>query len=537
MVNEQQFIDGAFKAGLNPQQVSQAVKVYRQKNPPKSVGGFIGNVARSGGRAIGGIASAVLNPVETAKNVVNTSSGALQLLQPGEQGQEQYARDLGKFYKDRYGGLDKIANTLYNDPVGAALDVSTVLGGAGSLAKGVGAVTKTGEIGQFGRALTTASELTDPFQLAGKGIGRATSGTRGKLGSALASESENILTRGMGNPATLKKAKGVSPITMDELFRKYNTYDRSPEAFQAGAKAAGTQVKSMLRDAPVSIETKAILDRFDAEIAKLAEEARTSSKSRLAMEELASRKQMFLDGIQQEGATPLYNDAAKVYEIKSNFQGDVAPSTFGMPSQDVGKNLGTTKAYKTLLSGIEEKAPGIKNLGREQSALLKLKDMAESQAARGAAKQNINFSRMGGAGVGGILGGIPGAIGGYAAEQVANSPQFLAGASKAMKIGSKVVGGVKLPSRVTNTVGNVYRAGKAGRMLNVNQGELRSSKASQTQQPSPAKNVTYPSSISGMSVNKQIPSVTKEIKFKLPKNTFKNKSAFGKSFKLKSGGM
>ena len=508
-MNEQKFIEGAFKSGLNPEQVSQAVRVYRQKNPPKSVGGFAGNVVKSGANAIGGIASSIAHPVRTVGALANTAIGAGQLLVPGEQGKEQYARNVGNFYKDRYGSLENIGNTLYNDPVGAALDVSTVIGGVGGLAKaGAGIATRgatqvslasnAAKLGRTGSTLTKVGAALDPFSAVGAGVGSALGKGKAKLGSTLVNESENILTRGMGNPAMLKKAKGVAPGTMEELFKKYKTYDRLPESFQAGATTANKQARALLEAAPTSIDTRTIVRMFDDEIAKLAQEAKTSTKSRLAMDELVNRKQMFLDGIQDTNSTPLFNDATKVYDIKSDFQGDVPPSSFGMPTQELGKNLGTTKAYKTLLTAVEQKAPGIKELGREQAALLKLKEIATNQASRGAAKQNINFSRMGGAGVGGILGGIPGAIGGYIGEQVLNSPQFLGGASKAMQLGGKGVNAVKLPKKVGRSIKNVYRFGKAGRML-TSQSEKRSSKAS-PKQPIAQLEDTYPSSITGINV-------------------------------------
>ena len=80
-------------------------------------------------------------------NLGRLAVGAGELLIPGEQGAEKYARAAGNFYDQRYGISDllkgnlqgvqeKAGNTLYNDPVGAALDLSAVLGlGGGALSK------------------------------------------------------------------------------------------------------------------------------------------------------------------------------------------------------------------------------------------------------------------------------------------------------------------------------------------------------------------------------------------------------------------
>ncbi len=515
-------INKAIQAGYSQAQID---KYLSAKNPKKTWGGFAGNVGDSAVNMVGGLANTVLHPIDTAKSIVGLGSGIIQLAIPGEQGNEKLAKAVGQFYLDRYGSVDKIKNTIYSDPVGFAMDVSTVLGlGAGA--------TKVAGLGKLSKGLSTASKITDPLSVVGN-TGKLLGGGKNKLAGALASESENILTRGMGNPMTLKKAKGVSPVSMNELFSKYNLYDRSPEAFQAGATQANKAGKTLLESAPTSIGTSRIIKLFDDEIAKLSAQAKTSTKAQLAMDELVNRREMFLGGIQNSDvSTPLMSDATKIYDIKSSFQGDLPESSFGQPTADIGKNLGVKKAYKTLLSGIEEQAPGVKNLGREQSALLKLKDMATSQEARGAAKQNINFSRMGGAGVGGILGGIPGAVGGYVAERVANSPQFLAGSSKAMQLGSKALNsGVKLPSSVGTGANIGYNGIKAVRMASpINQNEKYSNTTLPIQQPLQVKSVPYKGSIP----QPKKPGLTKEIKYNQPKSVFNNKSAFGKTFRLKA---
>ena len=45
-----------------------------------------------------------LSPVETAKGLVAVGSGLIQLIIPGEQGDEETARQVGRFFADRYGG-------------------------------------------------------------------------------------------------------------------------------------------------------------------------------------------------------------------------------------------------------------------------------------------------------------------------------------------------------------------------------------------------------------------------------------------------
>lgn len=520
-------VDSAKKAGYTQAQVNQFMS-QNNLTPKKTMSGFLGNIGKSGVKLVGDIGSAVLNPVDTAKSLYGLGSGIVQMAIPGEQGNEKLAKAVGQFYVNRYGSLDNAWNSFYSDPVGVAADVSTVLGlGAGA--------TKLAGLGKLSKGLSTASKIVDPLNVVSKTKfipSKLKPNIGGKLGNALLSESENILTRGMGNPKSLEKAKGVSPVTMNELFAKYKLYDRSPETFGEAAKTANKTGKSILESAPTSIDTRRIVKLFDDEISKFSQQAKTSTKAQLAMQELINRKQMFLDGIQNPNvSTPLMSDASKVYDIKSAFQGDLPPTSFGMPSGEIGKNLGVKKAYQTLLSGIEEQAPGIKNVGREQSALLKLQDIAKASESRGAARQNLNFSKLGSAGIGGLVAGVPGAVGGFVAERIANSPQFLGASSRGLEMAGRVLNTkTPVPNLVKQGLNAGYQSGKVGRMINVDQGKTYQEKPLQTTQLKQVKNVPYKPSIP--QVKKQL--LTAEIKYTPPKNVFKNKSGFGKQFKLKA---
>jgi predicted lipid-binding transport protein (Tim44 family) len=178
------------------------------------------------------------------------------------------------------------------------------------------------------------------------------------------------------------------------------------------------------------------------------------------VDELIRRRKMLVDSVSQNGYNPLKVDPSKITEIKQNFQADVPSTQFGQPMSEMNKAAGTKKAYRSLISGIEEAVPGTKKLGREESALIKLKEIADNQVARQSAKQNINFSRLGGAGLGGLIGGVPGAIQGYVLEQIANSPQFL----QLMTKGSRAASKVKLPK--TNVFSKLVKGAQINRMVN-----------------------------------------------------------------------
>lgn len=147
-------------------------------------GEALSNLPKSAGSFVSGIAQAVMNPLDTAGNLLDIGAGSLRNVlpasvssaidrfDPGAQAASNQARMSGKadatgaFFKDRYGSIDGLKNTLATDPVGAAADASTILTGGAALA---GKVGLTGTAG----ALRTGARLTNPTSLVGAAVRKA----------------------------------------------------------------------------------------------------------------------------------------------------------------------------------------------------------------------------------------------------------------------------------------------------------------------------------------------------------------------------
>jgi len=122
----------AVREGLVKTRVpTSAMAIGAAMNFPSSAAGMVGDIAQ-----------AVLNPIETAKSVVDLGAGIFRVLYPnisqvtglGSQEQEQLARAVGKYYAGRYGGLNQFKMAFMQDPAGVLSDASTALrGGAGVL--------------------------------------------------------------------------------------------------------------------------------------------------------------------------------------------------------------------------------------------------------------------------------------------------------------------------------------------------------------------------------------------------------------------
>lgn len=184
-----------------------------QAPQPKSIEGFASNIGPSLLHTGAGVGSALLNVLNpdlnknTLMNLGKTVFGTGEKIAAKVAGNKTFSDDntkkvdaLVNYYKERYGSLGKIGDTLYNDPAGSALDASVLLDGIGGLAKGAGAVADSSRLADIGSTVSDASRAIDPLsqatKIAGKGLGKvseamgdATSGIRDDAASYLAKKS------------------------------------------------------------------------------------------------------------------------------------------------------------------------------------------------------------------------------------------------------------------------------------------------------------------------------------------------------------
>ena len=196
---------------------AQPVRQNVGAEPERSVTGFGKNVLKSGGEMLGGVYQAVRHPFDTIGTLGDIAAGAMyKTLTPESVAQiNQFFGDksateaidvanaIGGLYKQRYGSLDALTNTLYKDPVGAVGDLSTLLSGGGAAATKVGKlaqvspITKIGQAGQVleqtGNVLSTAGKYTNPLLPVEVGVKYAAANpTVQKVGSVLTAPVKGI---------------------------------------------------------------------------------------------------------------------------------------------------------------------------------------------------------------------------------------------------------------------------------------------------------------------------------------------------------
>jgi len=194
--------------------------------PPeaRTVGGFLGNIPGSAYQLGADIVGAVAHPIETAQVAGKTALGLGAKLtgsetlgrwsevQPGVNPVDAIVNHL----TERYGGLENLKKTAYEDPVGMLSDIATVMSAGGG---GVGAGAKVAGLSKVARGAQTVAKVgrvVDPLSVAGRVGGAITKpighGAAGALGLTTGVGKEAIKTAARPTPEFLQALRGQTSI-------------------------------------------------------------------------------------------------------------------------------------------------------------------------------------------------------------------------------------------------------------------------------------------------------------------------------------
>ena len=201
------------------------------------MGGAVSNFGRSARQYGADIYTAVSDPINTAKSIYELGKGAVQLVIPGEQGNEELARGVGKFFAERYGTVENIKKTIANDPVAVLGDLSMMLSGGGTLAARIPGLTKASKFAS--KALPGKFEITpesiakfgsniDPLSMAGKSIAGAAQGignlsadvVGGVLSGSGSTPLKTAFREGLEGGDTVAKSMRGTAVEAEEVVRK-----------------------------------------------------------------------------------------------------------------------------------------------------------------------------------------------------------------------------------------------------------------------------------------------------------------------------
>lgn len=402
-----------------------------------SISGFVNNLGKSTLNVIKGTGSAILNAFNPNpdKNTISQTGrlahGVMQKLDPTKGNKiantvvksipfvgniqkanelsgkdtnyEQMADNAGQFYKKRYGGVENIKKTLYEDPVGAALDVAAVVDVASA-----------------------------PFRMGGKASATVKAAKTGEMTAG-----EKILTRGLGNPA--KQSKLVDRYgyrNVADFISKNKLYSRDPKKLQELLDSLNEQYNSLALKSDVNVSVKGILKGIDDDIKRLVSVDDVNTDwGQQKLKTLLEQRQKVVDrfGNPNSDITGMANGElqAPVKDVtlfRRALDKDIPQGAFDVAlDTNKGKTAGLRSTRGALKELINSTDPRLKKLGDDISYAYRVKPIFEGAQSRGANRQMLNFTKLGSAGIGAFTRGIPGAIGGFFTEQIVNNPYVLAG--------------------------------------------------------------------------------------------------------------
>ena len=153
----------------------QGTLAPEQLPPPRKSWGDVAsqaatNAPQSWANMLSGIGNAIANPKETVTGMAKAAAGGMLNVAPPALRYEiesvaknlgatpdqlasavKAANDLGGVYKERYGSVEALKNTIATDPAGAAGDLSMLFSGGSAVP------------GRVGATMSTASRLTNPL--------------------------------------------------------------------------------------------------------------------------------------------------------------------------------------------------------------------------------------------------------------------------------------------------------------------------------------------------------------------------------------
>lgn len=428
-----------------------------------SVSGFIGNAVNSAGTLLGGLGNALMHPINTVTNLASTVAGAgesatnaLGITHINNQDTQNFG-NLVSNYAQKYGGnsidevVQNIGKTLYTDPVGAALDLSTVLDGAGAALGAAGKVAdvaKATELANTSDFISTANGILksgDPAAI--KAL--QTPGTLTKIANAVqtAAQYTNPIAPVAGAiSGTFNKLSDLTEAIPRRIINNLLPQLKNPETIDY----ATSNLKLGSVDSMVTA-SQASLDSYNASI-----------KSILTHPDYANAAVSGTDIIQktlQQFPNSEYTPETIIAKIKSQIPGTAALVTKlqdGSLSLDEANTLRQSidkVTYKTaidspevragkelaqafgnsLRSNVQELAPETKpifsNYSKEINLQKALQKLSLKEGRAGAISMRELITALGATGFAGPVAGV----GTLVAEKIVDSPMARVGLAKALK--------------------------------------------------------------------------------------------------------
>lgn len=362
----------------------------------RSLGGFLGNVVKSGVEFGKNVATPFLHPRETIDGIVEA------VKQP-----TLTARILGEAIKKRYGSMDAFIETAYTDPVGMASDLSMVLGGPTKL------LALTGKAPRTAQALATTSKVLNPMTLPAKGVEKI-----GRMAYGAAINPSRRIRQGFPGAVDAGYTANVLPTEgglgkAERLLEESAAYTRSrlAEADALGAPGVGMR-----------------------QVAPAIAEVRPEATRRFQLGKVDERPDLTDRASALYRRNPVAVPNVEANKMKQTAQ-TLADSAFraqerGALIKDLDA-MADLKVAQALRKAIESNAAsvGIRDIGQSNARTQSLIGLAQAleDATNQPSRLTHLMATLGGIGAGTVT-GVPGGAAAYTAARVATAKPVMAAA-------------------------------------------------------------------------------------------------------------
>lgn len=385
-----------------------------------------GNAPQSAVNMIQSVVDAASSPVQTGKGLYE-----LATLNP-----EVWGRVMAN-YKQRYGGIENFSNTAIEDPLGTAMDVSSVMTGGG------GIVSKIPGMAKAGAAISATGKALEPLSAAKQTI------LRGGAKAIPDSLPQRLYQSSLKPSTALGQAERTSLLETglkEGILPTRAGLEKLQDTVTNINREIGDQIVAGAKAGQV-VDSNAIVARLDSLKNDFYQYAPNAQKY---FDDIDNLKAEFLSS--HGGAIPI--DRAQkikqtIYALNRKAYGELST---------VAK-----EGNKALARGIKEEIasvfPEINTLNRRESSLIALEGEIERAVGRISNKDIVGIgSPVKGTALGSITGSHPAGVAGFLVGSVLDNPKIKAMLAIAIK---RAKGGNVSPGYVKSRLA-AYQASQLG---------------------------------------------------------------------------
>lgn len=219
----------------------------------KGVGAKIGELALEN-TDIGQSLLQKANEKRIAAGMPELQKDANGKLQATDSPELQAINQVGKFVTDRYGSMDKLKETVIEDPVGVLADLASVLSGGAAITSKVGDITKIAEISNAANKLSKVSQAVEPINAITKSAGKIKDVAQNSFVGRVAGDvvknvsdiqKENVVKALDLTPGDLTKIKDLTGNDITEFIVKNDLLKSSPEEIANALKEKRASTKEL----------------------------------------------------------------------------------------------------------------------------------------------------------------------------------------------------------------------------------------------------------------------------------------------------